>query len=109
VRDNLTFSTAIFPTIPGRNRRSRVSDWYRSLPKGLDTRLKLRARSSAGQAQLLAFARISARSGLVILDEASSRLDPATERIIERTRQAAHNRTAIIVARWGLSNAPMRL
>ena len=40
---------------------------------------------SAGEAQLLAFARVFLRDpGLVILDEASSRLDPATERLIER-------------------------
>ena len=40
-----------------------------------------------------------ARARLVILDEASSRLDPATEQIIERTiDKLLHNRTAIIVA-----------
>src|SRR3972149_9583922 len=40
---------------------------------------------SAGEAQLLAFARVFLRDpGLVILDEASSRLDPATEALLER-------------------------
>jgi ATP-binding cassette, subfamily B, bacterial len=40
---------------------------------------------SAGEAQLLAFARILLRDpGLVILDEAASRLDPVTERRLER-------------------------
>lgn len=60
---------------------------------------------SAGEAQLLAFARVFLHDpGLVILDEASSRLDPATERLIERAvdlllRPApGKRRTAIIVA-----------
>jgi ATP-binding cassette subfamily B protein len=37
--------------------------------------------------------------GLVILDEASSRLDPATEQLIERAvDRLVENRTAIIIA-----------
>jgi len=49
---------------------------------------------------LLAFARVFLQDpGLVILDEASSRLDPATEQIIERTvDKLLRDRTAIIVA-----------
>jgi ABC-type multidrug transport system fused ATPase/permease subunit len=49
---------------------------------------------------LLAFARVFLKDpGLIILDEASSRLDPATERLLERaiTRLLA-GRTAIIIA-----------
>ncbi|HVG98626.1 MAG TPA: iron ABC transporter permease, partial [Chloroflexota bacterium] len=48
----------------------------------------------------LAFARVFLRDpGLVLLDEATSRLDPATERLIERAvdRLLAH-RTAIVIA-----------
>lgn len=55
---------------------------------------------SAGEAQLLAFARAFLRDpGLVVLDEASSRLDPVTERHVERAVDAllAH-RTAIVIA-----------
>ena len=50
--------------------------------------------------QLLAFARVFLRDpGLVILDEASSRLDPATERLIERAvGQLLSERTGIIIA-----------
>ena len=73
----------------------------RSLPDGLDTRLETGGSSlSAGQAQLLAFARVFLHDpGLVILDEASSRLDPATEQTIERAMdRLLQNRTAIIVA-----------
>ncbi|MCK7527432.1 MAG: ATP-binding cassette domain-containing protein [Ignavibacteriales bacterium] len=44
-----------------------------------------RSSLSAGEAQLLAFTRVFLRNpGLVILDEASSRLDPATEQQLER-------------------------
>ena len=55
---------------------------------------------SAGEAQLLAFARVFLRDpGLVILDEASSRLDPVTERAIERAIDVLlADRTAIVIA-----------
>lgn len=49
---------------------------------------------------MLAFARIFLKDpGLVILDEASSRLDPATEMLIERAMdRLLADRTGIIVA-----------
>jgi ATP-binding cassette subfamily B protein len=55
---------------------------------------------SAGQAQLLALTRVFlSNPGLVILDEASSRLDPATERMIEQViTKLLENRTGIIIA-----------
>jgi ATP-binding cassette subfamily B protein len=55
---------------------------------------------SAGEAQLLAFARVFLRDpGLVVLDEASSRLDPVTERHVERAIDALlSDRTAIVIA-----------
>src|SRR5205814_6905351 len=55
---------------------------------------------SAGEAQLLAFARVFLRDpGLIVLDEASSRLDPATERHVERAIDALlADRTAIVIA-----------
>jgi ABC-type multidrug transport system fused ATPase/permease subunit len=48
----------------------------------------------------LAFARVFLRNpGLVILDEASSRLDPATEQLIERAvDKLLKDRTAIVIA-----------
>ncbi len=48
----------------------------------------------------MAFTRVFLRDpGLVILDEASSRLDPATEQLIERAvERLLRNRTAIIIA-----------
>ena len=55
---------------------------------------------SAGEAQLLAFARVFLKDpGLVILDEASSRLDPHTERLLERAvDRLLAGRTAIVIA-----------
>ena len=55
---------------------------------------------SLGEQQLLAFARVFLREpGLVILDEASSRLDPATERRIEHAiDRLLQGRTAIVIA-----------
>ncbi len=75
--------------------------WLDSMPGGLDTELgPSGAGLSAGEAQLLAFARVFLRDpGLVILDEASSRLDPATERLIERAvDRLLQGRTGIIIA-----------
>ncbi|MNV88174.1 Iron import ATP-binding/permease protein IrtA [compost metagenome] len=55
---------------------------------------------SAGEAQLLAFARVFLKNpGLVVLDEASSRLDPATEQLLERAvNRLLKDRTCIIIA-----------
>lgn len=78
-----------------------IGDWLRSFPDGLDTVLGPRGRGmSAGEAQLVAFARVFLRDpALVVLDEASSRLDPATERLLERavTRLLA-GRTGVVIA-----------
>ncbi|NCJ05940.1 ATP-binding cassette domain-containing protein [Synechococcales cyanobacterium C] len=78
-----------------------LSTWLHSLPQGLDTYLGTNQGSlSAGQAQLLAFARIFLRDpGLVILDEASSRLDPFTEAQTEHAvDRLLHGRTGVIIA-----------
>jgi ABC-type multidrug transport system fused ATPase/permease subunit len=72
-----------------------------ALPNGLDAELASGGSGlSAGEAQLLACARLFLREpGLVILDEASSRLDPATEQLIERAiDRLLANRTGIIIA-----------
>lgn len=55
---------------------------------------------SAGEAQLLAFTRVFLRDpGLVVLDEATSRLDPLTEGLVEKTSERLlAGRTAVIIA-----------
>jgi ABC-type multidrug transport system fused ATPase/permease subunit len=103
VRDNITFFDHKIPNqrIQEVIEALELSDWYNGLPDGLDTMLETGGRSlSAGEAQLLAFTRVFLRDpGLVILDEASSRLDPATERLVERAiDKLLANRTAIIIA-----------
>jgi len=71
------------------------------MPHGLDTLLAPGGGGmSAGEAQLLAFARVFLRDpGLLILDEASSRLDPLTERRIEQAiDRLLEGRTGIVIA-----------
>lgn len=76
-----------------------LSEWYASLSDGLDTVIAAGG-LSAGEAQLLAFARVFLKDpGIIILDEPSSRLDPATEQQIDRAVQKLlRNRTGIIIA-----------
>lgn len=103
VRDNLTmFDDAITDeTILDVVERLGLSPWLEALPEGLDTVLATSSAGlSAGEAQLLAFTRVFLRDpGLVILDEASSRVDPLTERLMERAIDRLFvDRTAVIVA-----------
>ena len=101
VRDNLTFHDRTV----GDDRLLDViatlglHEWFATLPQGLDTHLGASG-LSAGQAQLLAFTRVFLRDpGLVVLDEASSRLDPATEQLLERAvDRLLAGRTGIIIA-----------
>ncbi len=103
VRDNLT----LFDDGVSDEQMSAVLDtlgltsWLRELPHGLDTPLLASgAGLSAGQAQVLACARILLRDpDLVILDEASSRLDPVTDRLVHTALgRLLTGRTGIIVA-----------
>jgi ATP-binding cassette, subfamily B, bacterial len=103
VRDNLTFFDRGIPDarILAVLDDLSLGDWCRALPRGLDTRLAPGGSGlSAGQAQLVAFARVFLKDpGLVILDEASSRLDPATERQVEHAvDRLLAGRTGIIIA-----------
>lgn len=103
VRDNLTFFDRDIPDeqIQRAITRLGLSDWFAALPAGLDTLLEGGGRGlSAGEAQILALTRVFLRDpGLVILDEASARLDPATEQRLERAiDRLLEGRTAIIIA-----------
>ncbi|MBI3973418.1 MAG: ABC transporter ATP-binding protein [Chloroflexi bacterium] len=103
VRDNLTFFDCGIPDglIEGALRALGLEEWLRALPHGLDTVLPPGGGGlSAGQAQLLAFARVFLQDpDLIILDEASSRLDPATERRLdEAIERLLAGRTAIVIA-----------
>ncbi len=102
VRDNLTlFDDAVDDTrLLQALEELGLRDWLESLPEGLNTRLDGSHSLSAGEAQLLALARVFLSDpGLVILDEASSRLDPATEALLERAiDKLLAGRTAVIIA-----------
>ncbi|UNK21276.1 ABC transporter ATP-binding protein/permease [Paenibacillus sp. N3/727] len=103
VRDNLTLFDNGIPDkqIVEVLNQLGLGDWYNALPEGLDTGLASGGGSlSAGEAQLLAFARVFlTEPGLVILDEASSRLDPLTEsRIEEAITRLLREKTCIIIA-----------
>lgn len=103
VRDNLTFFDR---SIDDKSILQAIDDvgllyWYQALSDGLDTELGSDGEGlSAGEAQLLAFARVFlANPSIVILDEASSRLDSATEALIERAvSKLLEGRTAIVIA-----------
>ena len=107
VRDNLTFfdDTIEDTRIEAVLDRIGLANWLRGPARGTDGRAALASEMranelSAGEAQLLAFARVFLRDpGLVILDEASSRLDPATERHIEEAIDALfEGRTGVVIA-----------
>lgn len=101
VRDNLTFFTRAWSDqdILAVLGRAGLGEWIDRL--GLDTELGSAGSGlSAGEAQLLAFARVFLQDpGLVILDEPSSRLDPATEAVLAAaTERLFSGRTVVIVA-----------
>ncbi len=103
LRDNLTFLGAVPATDDQLHHALTdvgLADWAATLSNGLDTVLDDRTGLSAGQSQLLAFARVLlADPGLVVLDEATSRLDPRTEeRLTLAAERALAGRTVVIIA-----------
>ncbi|HLZ61889.1 MAG TPA: ABC transporter ATP-binding protein [Ktedonosporobacter sp.] len=103
LRDNLTFfDTSIEDQrILQAISQLGIDEWYARLPEGLETMLtNTGAGLSAGEAQLLACIRVFLKDPqLIILDEATSRLDPATEKLItQTTERLLTGRTALIIA-----------
>jgi putative ABC transport system ATP-binding protein len=75
--------------------------WVESLPEGLDTRAGERGENlSVGERQLVALARAQLASpGLLILDEATSAVDPETERVLaEALARLSEGRTTVTIA-----------
>ena len=78
-----------------------LTDWVAGLPEGLDTMLGPGGTSlSAGEEQLVAFARLLVRDvSVVVLDEATARMDPVTEaRVVRAADRLISGRTGILVA-----------
>jgi ATP-binding cassette subfamily B protein len=78
-----------------------VDDVVRRLPEGLDTRVGERgATLSGGQRQRIALARaVVRRPRLLVLDDATSAVDPAVEaRILDALRDADRPSTVVVVA-----------
>ncbi|MEV4623165.1 ABC transporter ATP-binding protein [Asanoa sp. NPDC049573] len=78
-----------------------LASWVAELPDGLETKLGEGGNIlSAGQEQLVAFARILVRDPhVVILDEATARLDPVTEgRVQQATQRLLRDRIGIVIA-----------
>ncbi len=103
IRDNLRYPR---PDAPDDHlwdvaRTMGISEWIRGLPERLDTQVRERgSRLSSGERQLVALARALVADPLVIvLDEATSSLDPETELQVETALgHLLEGRTAVIIA-----------
>ncbi|MEO5723393.1 MAG: ATP-binding cassette domain-containing protein, partial [Ilumatobacteraceae bacterium] len=78
-----------------------VLDHFEAFPDGLGTEVRERgSRLSAGERQLISLARAAlVDPAVLVLDEATSNLDPGTEAVVERAlERLMHGRTVIVVA-----------
>src|SRR5205807_6448841 len=78
-----------------------LTSFFDALPKGLDTEVRERgSRLSAGERQLVSLARAAlANPQVLVLDEATSNLDPGTEAAVELAMAALmEGRTSIVIA-----------
>ncbi|HEX4727938.1 MAG TPA: ABC transporter ATP-binding protein, partial [Jatrophihabitans sp.] len=103
VADNIAFGRpgASRADVEQAARAVGADEFIRRLPAGFDTDVRKRgSRLSAGQRQLIAFARaFLADPTVLILDEATSSLDIPSERAVQRAlRTVLRGRTALIIA-----------
>ncbi|MCE0555352.1 ABC transporter ATP-binding protein [Motilimonas sp. E26] len=86
-----------------------LAAWLASLPHGLDTVIDNNSPLlTLGQKQLLCFARaLLQNSSVIILDEASASLDPASEQAIGRVIQQLRGKVSLLVIAHKLSNIKM--
>ena len=103
LRDNLTmFNSGISDDeIMRAAKEAGLSDWIDSKSSGLDTYFEKGKDSlSAGESQLIAFIRVFLRNPeLIILDEASAKLDSVTEKYMDKAiERLTEDRACIIIA-----------
>jgi len=100
--DNLTLFTDVDrATVRAAVQELGLGDWVDALPDGLDTLLGPGGTSlSAGEEQLVAFARLLVREvQVVVLDEATARMDPVTEaQVVAAADRLLTGRTGVLVA-----------
>ena len=102
VRDNLTFFNRDISDdkLTDALRTLGLERWLSQQPQGLDTVLAANGAVSAGEAQLIALARVYLKQPqVIILDEASARIDPETEKMLEVALDTVlAGKTTIIIA-----------
>ena len=103
IRDNVRIakSSATDEEIDAAIAAIGATDHFSTLPDGLDTEVRERgSRLSAGERQLVALARAAlVDPAVLVLDEATSNLDPGTEAEVEHALERLMNgRTVIVVA-----------
>jgi ATP-binding cassette, subfamily B, bacterial len=103
VRDNIRIgrADATDPEIEAAVDALGLGDRFDALPDGLDTEVRERgSRLSAGERQLVSLVRAAlAGPSVLVLDEATSNLDPGTERAVERAlERLTEGRTTVVVA-----------
>ncbi len=102
----LAENVALFGAVPRARVEAAVAelgleDWVAGLPAGLDTPLGPGGTTlSAGEEQLVAFARLLVRDvSVVVLDEATARMDPHTEaQVVRAADRLLAGRTGLLVA-----------
>lgn len=103
IRDNLTLFDDSITDDQLRSALAELGllDWVEAMPEGLDTELGPAGSGlSGGEGQLIALTRLFLRSpDFVLLDEASSRIDPETEeRVTRAIDRLLEGRTAVVIA-----------
>ncbi|MFI2362341.1 ATP-binding cassette domain-containing protein [Promicromonospora sp. NPDC019610] len=106
IAGTLAENIALFADVPRADieaavRELGLTDWTAGLPDGIDTLLGPGGTTlSAGEEQLVAFARLLVRHvQLVVLDEATARMDPLTEaRVVAASDRLLSGRTGVLIA-----------